>query len=50
MEVKHNRHQEPPEEAKKSTPPKGEGKKVRKAANPKIPTSEAEGKGDKGDG
>jgi len=43
MKVKHNR-QEPPEEAEKSTPPKGEGKKVRKAANPKIPTGEVEGK------
>jgi len=29
MKIKHRRHQEPPKEAKrKSTPPKGEGKKV----------------------
>jgi len=45
MKIKHRRHQEPPKEAKrKSTPPKGEGKKnVRKAANP----DEVEGKGNK---
>lgn len=43
MKVKHNR-QKPPEEAEKVNTTQGRRKKVRKAANPKIPTGEVEGK------
>lgn len=48
MEVKHNRHQEPPEEAEKSTPPKGEGKKSAKQQTPKYQQVKPKGKEIKG--